>query len=156
VTRRALISRRALGAVALLSAVGTAASKTRRPGPIAVRLAWARPALAGASAGYLTLFNAGTEPDRLVAAASPWVDRIEPQITTTTGTVTRMRPVVGGLTIGPGKTLTLAPSGYHLMLIGLKRPLKPGDHLPMTLQFEAAGRVRIDLVVSAAPAGGTD
>jgi copper(I)-binding protein len=153
-TGRARIFRLALGAVALLSAVGPAASKAPRPGPIEVHEAWARPAQTGASGGYLTLRNAGARPDRLIGAASPWVDRVELQTITTTGAVMRMRPVVGDLKIGPARTLTLAPGGYHLMLVGLKRPLTPGDRLPMTLRFETAGPVRTHLVVRAPAADG--
>jgi copper(I)-binding protein len=154
--RRPRVACLALGAIALLGAIGPAASETRRPEPITVREAWARPAAAGASAGYLTLRNAGPRPDRLIGAASPWVDRVELQSITTTGAVMRMRPVGGGLEIGPARTLTLAPGGYHLMLLGLKRPLAPGDHLPMTLRFETAGSVSIQLLVRAPPAAGTD
>jgi len=155
VTRRARLVRLAFGAAALLSAVGPAASTGRRPGPIQVDRAWAYPAQAGVSAGFLTLFNTGAGPDRLTGAASPWVDHIDLQTVTTTGAIARMRPVVGGLAIGPAQTVRLAPSGYHLMLTGLKRALTPGDRLPVTLQFQRAGAVRVYLVVRAPAAGGT-
>ena len=55
--------------------------------------------------------------------------------------VMTMRPLDKGLSIEPGKTVKLAPGGYHLMLLDLKSPLKQGDKLPVTLEFEKAGKV---------------
>jgi len=63
------------------------------------------------------------------------------------GGVMKMRPVEGGLTIEPGKTVKLAPGGLHLMMTDLKSPLKQGDKLPVTLQFEKAGKVQVTLDV---------
>ena len=61
--------------------------------------------------------------------------------------VMNMRPLEKGLPIGPGKTVKLAPGGYHLMMFDLKGPLKQGDKLPVTLGFEKAGKVMVSLVV---------
>ena len=59
--------------------------------------------------------------------------------------------------IEPGKTVKLAPGGYHLMLMDLKTPLKQGDKVPLTLEFEKAGKVTLSLDVQGvgaqAPAG---
>ncbi|MFX8554449.1 copper chaperone PCu(A)C, partial [Acinetobacter baumannii] len=69
-----------------------------------------------------------------------------------------MRPLDKGLTIEPGKTVKLAPGGYHLMIMDLKAPLKQGDKVPVTLEFETAGKVKASLDVQGvgaqAPAGG--
>jgi len=69
-----------------------------------------------------------------------------------------MRPLDKGLTIEPGKTVKLAPGGYHLMFFDLKSPLKQGDKVPVTLEFEKAGKVTLSLDVQGvgaqAPAGG--
>ena len=54
-----------------------------------------------------------------------------------------MRPLDKGLSIEPGKTVKLAPGGYHLMLRDLKSPLKQGDQVPVTLEFEKAGKVKL-------------
>jgi copper(I)-binding protein len=60
------------------------------------------------------------------------------------GGVMKMRPVENGLTIEPGKTVKLAPGGYHLMMMDLKQPLKRGDKVPVTLEFEKAeGDVKV-------------
>jgi len=71
--------------------------------------------------------------------------------------VMTMRPLDKGLSIEPGKTVKLAPGGHHLMLLGLKSPLKQGDKVPVTLEFEKAGKVKLSLDVQGvgaqAPAG---
>ena len=61
--------------------------------------------------------------------------------------VMTMRPLDNGLTIDPGKTVKLAPGGYHLMMFDLKNPLKQGDTVPVTLKFEKAGEVKVSLAV---------
>jgi copper(I)-binding protein len=72
--------------------------------------------------------------------------------------VMKMRPLEKGLAIEPGKTVKLAPGGYHLMLMDLKSPLKKGDKLPLTLEFEKAGKVQVSFDVQGVgaqgPAGG--
>ncbi len=74
--------------------------------------------------------------------------------------VMTMRPLDKGLAIEPGKTVKLAPGGYHLMLMDLKNPLKQGDKVPLELQFEKAGKVAVSLEVQGvgaqAPSGGHD
>ena len=56
--------------------------------------------------------------------------------------------------IPPGQTVELKPGQLHMMLVGLKAPLKAGDMLPLTLRFEKAGDVKVDLKVEEnAPAG---
>lgn len=61
--------------------------------------------------------------------------------------VMTMRSLDNGLTIDPGKTVKLAPGGYHLMMFDLKDPLKQGDTVPVTLKFEKAGEVKVSLAV---------
>ena len=66
----------------------------------------------------------------------------------------KMRPLENGLAIEPGKTVKLAPGGYHLMMMDLKSPLKKGDKLPITLEFEKAGKVQVSLDVEGVGAQG--
>jgi len=68
--------------------------------------------------------------------------------------VMTMRPLDKGLTIEPGKTVKLAPGGYHLMMMDLKGPLKQGDKVPVTLEFEKAGKVQVSLDVQGVGAQG--
>jgi len=65
------------------------------------------------------------------------------------GNVMRMREVEKGLEIPAGGSVTLAPGGFHLMMTGLKGPLKQGTSVPLTLVFEKAGRIDVELAVEA-------
>lgn len=116
----------------------------------------ATPGGATIAAGYMTIVNRGGD-DKLVAATSPASGKVEIHEMAMQGTVMRMRQVPGGLPVAGGKTLALAPGGNHLMLMELKAPLKQGDKVPVTLQFEKAGKVDVTLDVQAiggAPASG--
>ncbi len=65
-----------------------------------------------------------------------------------------MRPLGNGLVVPAGSTLVLRPRGYHLLLTGLEAPPVPGARLPVTLAFERAGSIDIDLaVLSPGPIG---
>jgi hypothetical protein len=74
--------------------------------------------------------------------------------------VMKMRPVKGGLEIKPGDTVTLKPSGFHVMLMDLKNPLEQGKTVGVTLQFEKAGTVKVEFPIAAigatAPGAGGD
>lgn len=59
----------------------------------------------------------------------------------------KMAPLPNGLEVAPGKTVTLAPSGHHLMFMDLKRPLKQGERVKGTLTFERAGAVPVEFAV---------
>jgi copper(I)-binding protein len=67
------------------------------------------------------------------------------------GDVMEMRPV-DALTVSADKPVTLAPGGYHIMLMGLKRPLAKGDKFPVTLRFEKAGSIQATVTVQSAGA----
>ncbi|MBV8790874.1 MAG: copper chaperone PCu(A)C [Pseudolabrys sp.] len=107
---------------------------------------WSRATPKGAAvgAGYLTVTNNGSVPDRLVSVSVPGVaDKVEVHEMSMKDGVMAMRPASGGLIVPPGGTLSLAPGGYHLMLMGLKAALKEGDRLKGTLVFEKAGSVDV-------------
>jgi len=101
----------------------------------------------GWAGGFFTLTNKGTEPDRLVAASSPAAEKIEIYAIKVLGGDVGMRPRADGLAAPAGVTLTLQPRGYHLLLIGLRAPLVPGARLAVTLIFEKAGSIDIELLV---------
>ena len=133
-----------------------------KAGDLVISQAWTRATPGGAriGGGFLTIENKGSAPDKLIGASADGAGKIEVHEMTTTNGVMKMRPVEGGLTIDPGKTVKLAPGGYHLMMMDLKAPLKQGEKLPVTLQFEKAGKVAVTLDVqgvgAAAPGGGTE
>jgi copper(I)-binding protein len=95
------------------------------------------------SAGYLTIRNNGTDNDWLVAATSDLARKTELHSMTMDNGVMRMRQVEGGIPVPAGGTVTLAPGGYHIMLIGLKAPLHAGQAYDVTLDFRHAGPMTI-------------
>jgi copper(I)-binding protein len=118
--------------------------------PIAIERPWARATPPGAqtAAAYLTIVNHGTEEDALVGASSPQAAVAEFHLTTITDGVTRMRPATGGVAVPAGGTIELKPDGgYHLMLSGLKAPLRSGTMLPVTLRFAKAGTIEVVFAV---------
>ncbi len=128
-------------------------------GGVRVRDAWARSTAGNPdenTAVYMVIENGGGA-DRLIAASViPAISRVvELHVTEESGGQMSMRPV-SGWDIGPnGGMLELKPAGNHVMLIGLDRQLKAGDTLAVTLRFEKAGEVRVDVPVrDLAAAGG--
>ena len=67
------------------------------------------------------------------------------------GDVMRMRPV-NDIPVPANGEVSLQPGGLHLMLIGLARPLNDGQSIPVSLRFERAGEVTVELAVQAAGA----
>lgn len=113
----------------------------------------ATPPNAVTGAGYVTIRNSGTSPDRLVGVEAGFAARVEIHETAMQGNVMRMRRAEGGLEIPPGGAVTLAPGGYHLMFIGLGGQLRAGDRLEGVLLFEKAGAASIEFAVEGAPRG---
>jgi periplasmic copper chaperone A len=111
-------------------------------GGIDVRDAWSRSTPPGIEVGvaYLVIRNNGG-PDRLIGASSPIAKHTELHISKMEDGVMKMLPL-GAVNIEPGTQTAFAPGGRHVMLIGLKQPLKDGDTFPLTLTFEHAGRLR--------------
>jgi hypothetical protein len=103
---------------------------------------------------YLTIENKGTTPDRLIGGSVDAAARVEVHEMAMNNGVMTMRPVEGGLTIEPGKIVKLAPGGYHLMMFELKSQFKQGDKVPVTLQFERAGKVNVSFDVQGVGAQG--
>lgn len=102
------------------------------------------------SAGaYLILENRGKEADRLVAVSTPVARSVELHTMALDGNVMRMREV-GAIDLGAGARIEMKPGeGFHVMLMGLQKPLTAGDSFPMTLQFEKAGKIEINVTVEA-------
>ncbi len=141
-------------AVCLASAASGRAQTT--PGPtieIAHPFARATAATAKTGAAYFTIVNTGTSDDRLIAASSPVAEKSEPHSTIDDNGVMRMRPLAG-IEVKAGERVELKPGGMHLMLTGLKAPLKLGQSFPLTLTFEKAGAVSVMVAVEKAGAMG--
>jgi copper(I)-binding protein len=145
-TRRGLIAAAAL----LLATVAGAAAEDAA---LTIDHAWARatPGKAQNGAAYFTVTSTGG--DRLLAVATPVAQKAEVHENIDEKGVMKMRPA-GPLTLEPGKPVELKPGGYHVMLIGLKQPLKEGETFPLTLTFEKAGTREVTVAIGKAGAMG--
>ena len=143
----------ALATIALFVAPAFAADTTS----IEIPQVWARATSSSAKTGaaYLTMVNKGGVEDRLVAAGSPAADKVELHTNIDDHGVMRMRPVAA-IPVKAGETVTLQPGGYHIMLVGLKKPLARDTTFPLTLTFEKAGTLSVTVHVASAGAGGPE
>jgi copper(I)-binding protein len=145
---------------AVLAAPATA--QEVKAGDLVITQAWSRATPGGAkvAGGYLTIENKGTAPDRLIGGSADIAGSLSVHEMAMDNGVMKMRALDKGLAIEPGKTVKLAPGGNHLMLEELKGPLKQGDKVPVTLEFEKAGKVQVSLDVQGvgaqAPGGAAD
>src|SRR5881396_1819390 len=113
-----------------------------KAGDLVITQAWSRATPGGAkiAGGFLTIENKGAAPDRLISGAGDIAAKVEIHEMAMNNGVMTMRPLDKGLVIEPGKTV------------------KQGDKVPITLEFEKAGKVALSLDVQGvgaqAPAGG--
>ena len=142
---------RSFALAALLAALFAVPARAEevKAGDLVISQAWSRATPKGAkvAGGYLTIENKGSTPDRLVRGSGDIAGKVEVHEMAMNNGVMTMRPLDKGLVIEPGKTVKLAPGGYHLMMFDLKGPLKQGDKVPVTLEFEKAGKVTVSLDV---------
>ncbi len=117
----------------------------------------ARPTPPGARTGaaYFSVTNKGGSQDRLLRASSPRATAVELHSMSMDGNVMRMR-AMPAVALPAGAMVKLEPGGLHVMLSGLKQPLKAGERFPVTLVFENAGPVTVEIAVVAAGAAASD
>ncbi|MBI1892466.1 MAG: copper chaperone PCu(A)C [Burkholderiales bacterium] len=117
----------------------------------------ARPTVPAQPSGavYLKIENNGKQNDRFIAAESPVAASTQIHTMSMDGNVMKMREV-DGIDLAPGTKVEMRKGhGYHIMLMGLKNPLKTGDKFPLTLTFQKAGKIETSVVVEA-NAGGSN
>lgn len=126
------------------------------PGTIQITEPWAResPPTMTNGAVYLTLTNAGPEADRLLESSGEVAETIELHTHLMENHVAKMRKV-DMIEVAAGQPTVLQPGGLHIMLIGLKQPLTAGQIFPLTLRFEKAGEISIQVKVRGKDAGTT-
>ncbi len=135
----------ALPAAALAADAGTSHIVVQQP--------WARASagMAANGAAYMTITDDGTAPDRLVSASSPVCAMAQLHTHLMKDGVMEMRPVEA-IDVVPGTPTVLKPGGLHVMLMKLKQPLKQGETFPVTLTFQKAGAVTVEVKVGSAGA----
>ena len=136
-------------ALALLIALGAPAlAGEYKAGDIVIDNPWARATPKGAAvgAGYLTIHNNGSTPERFTGGTADFAN-VEVHEMSMEGGVMKMRELKDGLAIPAHGVVTLAPGGHHLMFTGLKRPLATGEAVKATLNFEHAGAIPVEFAV---------
>lgn len=139
-----------LAALALATTACFAHAQDYVLGDIGIAHPYSTPTPPGATtgAGYVeVLSNQGAADDRLIAVSSPAADRVELHTMSMDGNVMRMRQVPDLVIPARGQVGMAPGSGYHLMLFGIRQPLRVGDRIPMTLTFAKAGKVDVALQV---------
>jgi periplasmic copper chaperone A len=151
------VARRSALVLALALALSPGAASlfpTRAPaheitaGALTISHPWSRATASGAKTGalYLTVANAGAEADRLLGVSTAVAERCELHLSGTTGDVMTMQ-MVDEVEVPAGGSASFAPMGAHVMLMGLKAPLKKGTSFPAILHFEKAGDVTVEVTV---------
>jgi copper(I)-binding protein len=117
-------------------------------GDIMIHDGWARASIGKApnSAAYMTVMTHGGAADRLVGIATPAAAKAELHNHVMEDGIARMRPIQA-IEISPGEPAVLAPGGLHIMLMGLSGKLEAGTNLPLTLTFEQAGEVTLEVPI---------
>jgi len=140
-------------AVLMTFATGAALAQGGKTGSIEVEHPWARATAPSArnGAAYLTLTEHGGGVDRLVSVSTPVAGKAELHTTLMDNGVMKMRPL-DTIEVTPGASTKLQPGGMHIMLLGLTQPLVNGKAFPLTLTFEKAGSVTVQVDVQGAAA----
>lgn len=135
-----------------LAACGAPAAPAQAHGEHAaaleIRNAWAAPTPNGVdvSAGYLTIVNGAAADDTLISASSARAGRVEIHEMSMDGTVMRMARVER-LTVSAGQTIALSPGSQHIMFYEVAQRFAMGERIPLTLRFEHAGEISLELPV---------
>jgi copper(I)-binding protein len=117
-------------------------------GPITIidPCAPAMPGGLGTGAGYMVIVNNQASADRLLSASSPWAEHVSLHVSTMDGNISRMSDL-DALPVPAHGRAEFTQGHNHLMFTGLYAPFVAGDVVPVTLQFERAGKVQVTLRV---------
>jgi periplasmic copper chaperone A len=129
---------------------GAVLAQNYKAADIEVDHVWAPPttgAMLTNSAAYMRLTDRGIEPDELVSASSPVAAKVELHVFNVDNGIYGMHRV-DAIQVSPGAAATvLQPGGAHVMLKGLKQPLKVGEAFPLSLTFRKAGELTVEVKV---------
>ncbi len=116
-------------------------------GDLSLSAGFARATLPNAPVGaaYVTITNTGPEDDRLVSVSSPLAGKVQLHNMSVENGVMKMQEMEDGIPIPAGQTVILKPGGLHIMLMQLNQQLKEGGTVPVTLTFDKAGTVTLDI-----------
>jgi copper(I)-binding protein len=117
-----------------------------RSTPVSVSDPWANATPVGASVAAVYLELTVDDPDTLVAASTTVADHIEMHTSSEENGMMKMRPLAA-VELQAGQPFSFAQGGAHFMLIDLRQPLVAGMRFPMTLEFQRAGAVTVQVQV---------
>jgi len=127
----------------LVLAVNPVSAQQAQFGALSIQGAYVKPTVQGQinSAGYLKITNTGAD-DKLLSASTGMANQVQLHFMGMQGDVMKMNEVAA-IDLPSGKTVELKPGSYHLMILGVKAPIKPGDNLKMKLKFQKAGELEM-------------
>lgn len=120
---------------------------------VTVKDAWVRATVAAqtTTGAFMTITSTGAA--QLVGAASPVAKMVEIHESSMHGNMAHMQEV-GAVALPAGKPVQLRPGGHHVMLMGVAKPLKPGDTVPIALTIEEKGkRSTVEVKAAVRPIG---
>lgn len=134
-----------------------AAAQDQNLGDLVLQHAWARATPGGAKTGaaYVRIENRGMAADQLIGAASPIAAKVGIHTMSTDSGTMVMGPA-GDVEVPAQGMVELKPHGLHIMMMGLTKPLREGETFPVTLTFEKAGSVELQVVVEPIGSDGSD
>ncbi len=154
-----------MGAPLLMWVAGAALAHDIKVGELVIDHPYATPSLAGSATGavyFRAIRNTGADPDQLLAARTPVAASVDLHHMQMDGNVMRMRavpaidlPAQSEVRLRHGSAAA-ASGGHHLMLLGLKAPLKDGDRFAVVLQFKRAGEREVMVWVQTPKANAND
>ena len=139
------MNRRTLATILTLACLGAGSSLAQQA---TVSKAWVRGAVAGQNATGAFMEITASADSTLIGVASPVAKSVEIHEMTIDGGVMKMR-AVKSVPLPAGKPVEFKPGGYHVMLIGLVKPLNAGDSVPIELTLQAKDHKRSTLNVAA-------
>lgn len=131
-----------------LALTGAASARDIKVGPLTLSDLAVRSTVAGVptSGAYLTIANAGKAPDTLLSIDCACADAAMMHRTENRGGISSMT-MVDSVVIPAGGKVAFTPGGLHVMLVGVKGPLKAGRTQSLTLRFKRAGTVKAGFAV---------
>jgi len=140
--------------VLMLAAIGALSMQAAWAANISVSDAWARATMPGQKVSGAYMQIQSDADAKLISVSSPAVPRVEVHEMKMDGDVMRMREVQA-IDLPKGKTVSLEPGGYHIMLMNLPKPIAAGEVIPLTLTIESGGkRQTVEVKAEARAAGG--
>jgi copper(I)-binding protein len=115
---------------------------------VQVNQVWTRATVAGQKSAGVFMEILVPRDAMLIKAYTPWAKKTELHEMKMEGDIMKMRPIKS-IVLQANVPTVLKPGGVHVMILGLKKPLKIGDKLPLKLTFEFADKHKEEIVINA-------